>query len=816
MRIGRWIGCLLLLGAAAWAQAAAPDALSLYRDLRTVGLDAERVFQVRDVTLDRGSLHLSLNDGTIAFTRAVNGRVTGAFFEGDGEVLVAPPTLVERASLTRFTGAAILEERFNTAYLRFNDDTAQEIRTGTRAQSEAALFVSQWDGAAKTLADVDALRLLATMLATRSGDRMLHARLGSVKFGAFDVTYDSLSPETVTVAQVAHVENGTFYDVWTSFSPQGLPTEEQAQRELRISRYHVRAHIEPPHDLQADTELTMDVGSGGARMVVMELSRYLKVTSITMRQGAGEVPLQFLQNEALEGSQLSRRGNDLIALIFPEPLKAHASVQLRFQYSGPVMTEAGGGLMYVGARGTWYPNRGPEMAEFDLEFRSPPNWVLLATGKRTQNETKDGEAISRWVSEHPVPLAGFNLGQYDRATAKAGNVVVAAYATRGVENTFPTAHQQALPIIPNPPVGAARREPMMVDTMPVPPPDPAAHAQHVAELSARTIDWLSKRLTPFPFSSLEITQMPGTVSQGWPGLVFMSSYVFMADEERMERHLTPYNQLLYSKVVPAHETIHQWWGDQVLWRSYRDQWLMEAMSNYLALMDLQRDKPDAAKSLLEHYREDLLRKNREGDPIGDAGPVSLGPRLVSSKFPDAHEIVMYGRGTWLIHMLREMLRDTAPAAGTRAGRRGDARDSDELFFTALRTLLEQNRYKRVGFSDLQKALEAVLPASAQFEGSRSLDWFLEGWVNGTAVPHLELSDVKIALRGGHNVASGKILQSEAPKLLVTSIPIYAVVAGKQQPLGRIFADGEETAFHLNVPPGTTKLLLDPNGTVLSQ
>src|SRR5215472_11466353 len=89
--------------------------LPLYRALRSVGLDPQRVFTIRE------AVHLWLNDGTIAFTQAVDGRVTGAYFEGEGEVLVRPPDRMERASLGLFTGAGVLEEKFTSGYLRFND-----------------------------------------------------------------------------------------------------------------------------------------------------------------------------------------------------------------------------------------------------------------------------------------------------------------------------------------------------------------------------------------------------------------------------------------------------------------------------------------------------------------------------------------------------------------------------------------------------------------------------------------------------------------------------------------------------------------------
>jgi hypothetical protein len=63
---------------------------------------------------------------------------------------------------------------------------------------------------------------------------------------------------------------------------------------------------------------------------------------------------------------------------------------------------------------------------------------------------------------------------------------------------------------------------------------------------------------------------------------------------------------------------------------------------------------------------------------------------------------------------------------------------------------------------------------------------------------------------------GTIVQKDAPPDLVTSVPVYAVMAGKKTVLlGRVFADGEESSFHLTAPAGTHKIVLDPNETVLT-
>jgi len=109
-----------------------------------------------------------------------------------------------------------------------------------------------------------------------------------------------------------------------------------------------------------------------------------------------------------------------------------------------------------------------------------------------------------------------------------------------------------------------------------------------------------------------------------------------------------------------------------------------------------------------------------------------------------------------------------------------------------------------------------LPASLQFEGRPSLDWFLDGWINGTALPRFELQAVKFTPKGNGLVASGIILQKDAPNDLVTSVPIYSVAPGRAAVLmGRVFADGPETPFHLSAPAGTRKLLLDPGETILT-
>ena len=118
---------------------------------------------------------------------------------------------------------------------------------------------------------------------------------------------------------------------------------------------------------------------------------------------------------------------------------------------------------------------------------------------------------------------------------------------------------------------------------------------------------------------------------------------------------------------------------------------------------------------------------------------------------------------------------------------------------------QQYEGKAISTKEMMDVFAAELPPSLRYEGKGSLDWFLDGWVNGISVPKLELKSVKITPKGAGLTVSGTILQKDAPEDLVTSVPVYAVAAGKQMTLmGRVFADGQRSSFRLAAPAGTKR------------
>ncbi len=788
--------CVSAFGRADDAASGTGNALTTYRKLASVHLDPDRVFRVRDISVETHEIDLTFTDGLIAFTEPVDGVITGAYFQGEGEVLVLPPERVERESLALFTGNAVLEEKFTQGFFRFRGGEMEALASRLKMAVAATDFLAAGDGVTQSLASADALALLNDLLnhAGQNETTFLHARLQGAHLGNFDVISDPVQSEQISVGR-SSIDAGRFYDVWTRFASRHTASTVDP---VALFDYRIVAHLAPPSDLSAQVTMQITPQVQGVRCVVFELSRNLKIKSVNQippfasQKGGAPAPLEFIQNESLEGTELARRGNDVAAIIFPAALDRDKKTEVVFDYAGPVMSDAGNGLIYVGARGTWYPNRGPAMANFDMTFSYPPGWTLVASGfeDRPTSLAEGRDQLSHWKTTRPVPVAGFNLGRYQNAVVKSGAIDVKVFAAKGMENLT----------APEEPGGVGKRKQQRGVGL-----DPAGNMNNVADAAASDIESLERRLGPFPFSAIAITQMPGPISQGWPGLIFLSSYAFLPEDKFVPSLGGSYAQMLYSRLMLAHETAHQWWGDRVMWAGTRDAWLVEALANYSALTALEEKHPSDMKTALDYYRGTLLRPDAKGRTLSAAGPVTLGFRLSSTKFPTGYEEIAYGRGTWLLHMLHEMFRDHA------------ARYPDARFNAALQELISTLDGRTMNNQQVQAAFEKYIPADLQYENKRSLDWFFDGWVNGSAVPNFALKSVKSVARKGKVAFNGTIVESDAPEQLISSLPIYGESRDPDAApvyLGRVFVDEAETSFTIVAPVGTRKLLLDPYYSVL--
>jgi hypothetical protein len=168
-------------------------------------------------------------------------------------------------------------------------------------------------------------------------------------------------------------------------------------------------------------------------------------------------------------------------------------------------------------------------------------------------------------------------------------------------------------------------------------------------------------------------------------------------------------------------------------------------------------------------------------------------------------------------MLRDsMLRDSEAASRSRKGRANPGANSDEPFFRALRKIREQYAGKSISTQELMQVFAEELPRPLWYENRRNLDWFLQGWIEGTAIPQLQAREIHITEKTGVTTVTGVIVQKDVPDDLVTAVPVYGATAGNALVfLGEVLADGRQTGFRLIAPNGVLKIVLDPKQTILT-
>jgi Peptidase family M1 domain len=776
-RLGRFCAILVVGALAPGSQTglalqpagpAIQDPLALYKQLNEVSVDPSQVYYIRDERITRGGIDLYFDRGFVGFFNPVKGRITGAVFVGEGEVLLLPPNPVEKRSLAQFNKSAVLEEQITSAYLRFTDGTAQELLQKARKPDPddpqpPANFAQQWNAAAGPLNADYSTRILEDLIGNQDGP-FFQARVDGATLGKFEVTDDERAAENIRVTALRELQGKTYADVWCSYPSQGSQARGKAFSlgPARVISYKIDTRIAEDNSLQGRAELDLESNSSADRLLPFDLSSQLSVLDVKDEHGR---KLIVLPEAGSDESEAKVRKRDWFAVVLDAPQPKGSKFRLTFAYQGHVIADVGNGVLYVGARGSWYPNLGTyTRASYDLTFRYPEHLTLVATGRRVEEGAADGWKHSRWVSDGPFSVAGFNLGAYDSRQRTVGKVSIEVYATREAESALQKLYLERHPplIVFSPPAGEGRRPLKIVPPSP-PPLDPSALLDEVLSKAADTVRYFNGLFGSYPYSRLALAQIPGDFGQGWPELVYLPTLSFLPGDTRRQLGQHPQMQDLDAGLFITHEIAHQWWGNEVGWKSYHDQWLSEGFASYAAALALARDKDGDRKfrDLLRSYKRDLLTKNPDGQTVESGGPIWLGERLSSSLNPSGYDNIVYKKSCWVLHMLRELMTDSKT-------------ESDERFFKMLRAFAEAYYGRNPSTEDFLRQADHFMTPEMDLDHNHRLDWFFEDWVYGTGIPNYKLEFKTRRLASDKFLVEGNIEQSGVSDDFEMLVPVVAM------------------------------------------
>jgi aminopeptidase N len=401
-----------------------------------------------------------------------------------------------------------------------------------------------------------------------------------------------------------------------------------------------------------------------------------------------------------------------------------------------------------------------------MTFRHPKKLRVASVGARLGEtidpEDKDG-GISKFEMKQPVALVVFALGPFKRHS----DVVK---WEKGGEPT-----------------------PLEFNSL---PGDLAAIKEDfiMAELS-NSVRYFTSLFGTYPYPSFGAAFHPFPFGQGFP------SMLMIPPTDRASKYT-------YSFI--AHETAHQWWGNIVAWRSYRDQWLSEGFAEYSGILYTGlRDSRGAREDLLGQLRTSLKDPPITLTGVGkgrlvDVGPIILGHRLNTSKTLGAYQALIYNKGALMLRMLHFLMSNPSTGEG-------------QPFFDMMTDFVERYRNKTASTDDFRAVVNehfAKTPIAKKY-GMTNLNWLFRQFVYQSELPSYEMQYKVTNEPDGKVFLTGTITQKNAGENWVMVLPVR-VSFGDKQGLGTVIVQGPSTPFKIPMPAAPSKVQLDPERWILAE
>jgi hypothetical protein len=741
------------------------DWTAFYRDFSAWGPDSTQVATVASLPIERDACTLLLEEGRLALATPLGGRRTAAVFVGRGTLSFTPRSEIERQQLRRFYSTTALRRRFTRLTLVFSDTTLAELRSvlAFHADTLGALRRA-WLGTVPylTVRRIQTVRplALAQMLLDGDDNGLFWAQVSDVRGG--DPLFFSLDPtQSERVLLQRQPDNDRaglvrFYNAETvcqSFAAGDPDTLRQdVVPAYDVQHYALEAAI--AQDLTLRTTATLDLRARGRARAWLGfvLPSDLKLDAVT--------------SPGRNVSFHQERDNDLIWVHVDPPLAPGETVPLAFRYAGECFERAGDEIYHRFVL-SWYPRPwfGDDDATWDMSFDRPDGLQLVAAGDPVSTLDSGSVHRSTWRIARPVPWASFDVSFMRGVDVKSDSIPPLHVWTTSVH-------------------GAGERRAVRETELATGRDDEFRVAHDVS----RCLEFYQREFGPALATSFNAVETPLGHYVAYPGLIHMMR---TTDEHPAGVEWTPDR-------VRAHEIAHQWFGLGVRPATYHDAWLSEGFANFCALWYLQAGRQDARHylELLENWRRQMLENRRF--PLGggqQAGPIWLGHRTNSSRTEDDYHLIIYTKGAWVLHMLRNYLLPDDPGE------------------TRFRGLLRDFYTRYAGRS----AFTEDFRAEVEHATGEDMGWFFDQWVYGTDVPTYRFTWTAEPAGQGQWRVKGHVIQTNVPATFRMPVMVRVNFGRDAYMRQRVWVNGPSTDFDLPpVPSKPTDIVFNDLESVLCE
>jgi aminopeptidase N len=484
------------------------------------------------------------------------------------------------------------------------------------------------------------------------------------------------------IRDLARKEGSYFFrSVYSSFTGEENETYQRdddslivaKQNSFDVEKYDLSLSVNIPSKSVTGT-LLMTANSLSDTLTQVYINLYQNMTVNNVQFAVQSIPESSLPSSAEMKDVPFRHENDYIIIAPGQKINRNQDFSIKIEYSGSpksmgfdsfnFKTIYGNPVVYSLSEPnygpTWWPSKDlpADKAITTMHITVPTGLMGTSNGLLTDSvQNSDGTTTFNWKSKYPIAtyLVSVAISKYSYWSD--------TYTSLDNTTQMPVVYYAF--------------------------PKDSANAYKDWKATPEMIRLFAKTYGEYPF----IDEKYGMVEFGWT-------------EGSMENQtLTSMGYLLISgdnsyEEVVVHELSHQWFGDAVTLKNWKNIWLNEGFATY----------SEALWEEHTHGKEAYLDYMRRYDYGYFKGTVYDPQGYIFS--PDVYPTI-YQKGGWVLHMLRGVM-------------------GDDNFFKLLRDYYEKYKYRNADTKDFQVMAEEI--------SGEKLDWFFDEWVyQGTGRPKYEYS-----------------------------------------------------------------------------
>lgn len=764
---------LLLIGSSSAFPQRPGNYQEIFNQLQKAQLDVTSTGLISAFTLEHNSTRISFDSGRIAFFEPImlDGDTTyfAAYFKGLGRFYFQPPVQMEAEQLRRFIGRDSIANQFEEMLFLFNQQTYRDIadhleKTEKQFSKEDRKLASSLYNFEGDLEQTYHFWLLKSLI-NLTPEPFLAISVKPKKMDQLIYCYNPFQREEVSLLLKNNDGVKDYMELVNSYSRFNINEDYNglnglSKDQIQILDYQINSDIDRKGIFSCTTKVRFETRVGPLKLLEFGLMPSLKISSITDETGE---PVSF------ERYDLDVTFKDYesyqVDLFLNQPLKYGDTCVFTFIYQGEIADKSLGEF-YVFAGSDWYPRYGyRQLATFNMTFQSPEDYTFIATGQKMSENNRDDKKISQWKVSTPSANVSFNIGYMEKYLFNADDVVpVEIYFSKEFHNDLAIMLAQGLQA-----VGSEMQEQVANDV----------------QNSLRVYNYF---FGTYPYDRLVVSEVLSSTSTAYPASIHYGFNTWINTD--------PWG---YDRILRAHEVAQQWWGAGVGYETYHDQWLSEGFATYSSLIAYQLIEKDKDKFLdkLKDYRNDIfsVRKYLLGSGE-ESGPIALGYRTSSSKTEGDKNLIIYKKGAFILHMIRNLLIDFTTM-------------NEDNFRYLLQDFYQLYRGKSATTQQFQSLVE-------KYTGIK-MDWFFKQWVYHNELPTYEFSYSYGKDSTGGDVVKGNIITKNVRDDFKMFVPLEIQFEGGKKAYLRLLVDKPQYDFTL---PGLSdrpkKLILNPFESVLAK